>query len=328
MSHYLVIMYEKKLVLMATLFSSFTTFASPLVIGHRGASGYRPEHTLEAYRLAIEQGADYIEPDLVATKDGVLIARHENEISGTTNAAEKFPHRKKTKTIDGMKIEGWFTEDFTLEEIRTLRAKERLAIRNQENNFKYLIPTFAEILAFVVDQQKLKGRTIGLVPELKHPAYFKSIGLPLEKALVRQIKAAGLDKADSPMIIQCFELATLLELKKQTGARLFYLLEGPQTLSESELKNLSKSIYGVGPEKSSLINEDGTSNGRLAQFHKHGLKVIPYTFRKEEQYIGTFAKKDFKNELLAYFRLGVDGLFSDFPDLAVQARDEFLKAKK
>lgn len=321
-------MFEKKLVFMATLFSSFTTFASPLVIAHRGSSGYRPEHTLEAYRLAIEQGADFIEPDLVATKDGVLIARHENEISGTTNVAEKFPEREKTKTIDGEKIKGWFSEDFTLAEIKTLRAKERLAIRDQQDNFKYPVATFAEILTFVSEQQKLKGRTIGLVPELKHPAYFKSIGLRLENTFATQIKEAKLDKADSPMIVQCFELATLKELKKQVGTRLFFLLEGTKILSDNELKDLAKTIYGVGPEKSSLINADGSDNGRVAQFHKFGLKVIPYTFRKEEQFIGNFAKKDFTKELIAYYKLGVDGLFSDFPDLAVKARDEYLKTKK
>lgn len=321
-------MFEKKLVHMAILLNCFTTFASPLVIGHRGSSGYRPEHTLESYRLAIEQGADFIEPDLVTTKDGVLIARHENEISGTTNVAEKFPDRKKTKIIDGEKIEGWFTEDLTLAEIKTLGAKERLAFRDQQNNFKYPVPTFAEILDFVSEQQKLKGRTIGLVPELKHPTYFKSIGLPLEATFTKQIKDAKLDKADSPMIVQCFELATLVELKKQVDARLFFLLEGKKVLNEIELKEWAKTAYGVGPEKSSLINDDGSDNGRVAQFHKHGLKVIPYTFRKEEQYIGTFAKKDFVKELIAYYKLGVDGLFSDHPDIAVKARDEFLKTKK
>lgn len=333
-------MHEKTIALMATLLTGITAFASPIVIGHRGASGYRPEHTLESYRLAIEQGADFIEPDLVSTKDGVLIARHENEISGTTDVATKFPDRKKTKTVDGTKVEGWFTEDFTLAEIKTLRAKERLPFRNQEFNFKFPIPTFAEILAFVAERQKAAGRTIGIVPELKHPTYFKSIGLPLESTFVKQVKEAKLDKADSPMIVQCFELETLTQLKKQIGTRLFFLYEEPQLqpydfvvtknpktygdlMTEKEIKELTKTIYGVGPAKLSLVNSDGTDNGKIALFHKYGIKVIPYTFRKEEQFISPFAKNDFAKELSIYFSLGIDGLFSDFPDLAVAARNKF-----
>ncbi|MEK6554813.1 MAG: glycerophosphodiester phosphodiesterase family protein [Bdellovibrionota bacterium] len=311
-----------KYILSAVSIISINAFAKPLIVAHRGASGYRPEHTIAAYQLAIEQGADYIEPDLVATKDGVLIARHENEISETSDVATKFPKRKTKKTIDGKVIEGWFTEDFTLAEIKTLRAKERLAFRDQSFNSKYEIPTFDEILKFLSEQEKKTKRTIGVFPELKHPTYFRSIQLPLEPLLINSLRIAKKTDANSAVIIQCFEIDTLRELKKSLPKNKMVFLLAEMKLTEKDLKDLSTYAYGVGPDKSLLINKDGKDNGQVALFHKHNLKVIPYTFRKETNFISTFAKGDFQKELQFFLKLGVDGLFSDFPDLALQARDK------
>ncbi|MFV2099749.1 glycerophosphodiester phosphodiesterase family protein [Micromonospora sp. LOL_024] len=175
----------------------------PVVIGHRGASGYRPEHTLEAYRLAIRMGADYIEPDLVATADGVLVARHENEISGTTDVATRaeFADRAATKTIDGVQVTGWFTEDFTLAELRTLRAKERLPrvrVANTAFDGQFQVPTFQEVIDLARAEGKARGRTIGVYPETKHSTYFASIGLPLEEPLVEVLRRAGWTKPSAP----------------------------------------------------------------------------------------------------------------------------------
>ena len=154
----------------------------PLVIGHRGAAGHRPEHTIASYELAIDYGADFIEPDLVSTKDGILIARHENDISGTSDVAQKFPERRTTKTVDGKEIQGYFAEDFTLAEIKILRARERLPFRNQGWNGVYEIPTFQEVIDLAQRKSQEKGRVIGIYPETKHPSYFRSIGLMLEAA--------------------------------------------------------------------------------------------------------------------------------------------------
>jgi glycerophosphoryl diester phosphodiesterase len=171
---------------------------SPIIIGHRGACGYRPEHTLASYELAVELGADFIEPDLVSTKDGVLVARHENDISGTTDANVKFPERKARKIVDGHAVEGWFTEDFTLAELKTLRAKERLEFRDHSYDATFEIPTFREVIELAKRKSAETGRVIGVYPETKHPTYFRSIGLGLEEPLIRELKEAGWDKADSP----------------------------------------------------------------------------------------------------------------------------------
>lgn len=167
------------------IFSSGVVFGKPLVIAHRGASGYLPEHTLEAYARAITMGSDFIEPDVVSTKDGVLIARHENELSDTTNVATVFPEAKTKKTIDGRMVEGWFSEDFTLNEIKTLRAKERLVFRDQTNNGKFLIPTLAEVLALAESEGQKRGRAVGVYIETKHPTYFSGLGLDLEVPLLK-----------------------------------------------------------------------------------------------------------------------------------------------
>ena len=321
--------------------------AKPLVLGHRGACGYRPEHTLASYQLAIDMGADYIEPDLVSTKDGVLIARHENEISETTDVAVKFPDRKTTKTIDGKAITGWFTEDFTLKEIKTLRAKERLAFRDQSFNGQFEIPTFKEVIELAQSQGKKLKRTIGLYPETKHPTYFQSIKLSLEEPLAKELKAAGLNKKSSAVFIQSFELGNLKKLKTLTKNKLVFLIDDPevvpadflasgdkrtylQLMTPEGLKEIKKTADGIGPYKRYILpteKEAKPSPTPLVKMaHAVGLLVHPYTFRSEEQYLLKEYKNDPQAEYLEFFALGVDGLFTDFPDQAVRARDTYLKS--
>jgi glycerophosphoryl diester phosphodiesterase len=209
------------------LASAIVTAAGPdiIIIGHRGASGHRPEHTIESYSLAIAMGADFIEPDLVSTKDGVLVARHENEIGGTTDVADKFPARKTTRTIDGQSITGWFTEDFTLAEIKTLRAIQPLAGRPTQFNGRFKIPTLEEIIALAKRYSKRYHRRIGIYPETKHPTYHRSIGLPLERRLVKILDEAGWNKKNAPVIIQSFEPSSLKRLNKLTPLRLVQLID-------------------------------------------------------------------------------------------------------
>ncbi len=322
----------------------------PIIVGHRGACGYTPEHTLHSYQMAIDMKADYIEPDLVMTKDKVLIARHENEISETTNVAEKFPDRKATKKIDGKDKTGWFTEDFTLAEIKTLRAKERLPFRSANDNNKYEIPTFSEILELVKAQSKKTGRKIGVYPEVKHPSYFKSIGLPLEKALVEELTKNKMNTAKSPVIIQSFELSSLKELKGMTPHFLLFLIDDPQEIpydhvltnnkktyldlmTPEELKNIKKIADGIGPHKNYLIPEGKDKKlmpptALLQAAHAVGLKVHIYTFRNDKEYFNAEYNGNPENEYHRFFALGIDGLFSDFPDTAVKALDSYNKDKK
>ena len=206
--------------------------AQPLVIGHRGASGYRPEHTLASYTLAAQMGADYIEPDLVPTKDGVLVARHEPEIGGTTNVADhpEFAARKTTKTIDGISFTGWFTEDFTLRELKTLRAKERLPdVRPQNTKYdgKFEVPTFQEVLDLRARLSRKLHRPLGVYPETKHPTYFRSIGLPLEPGLVRALERNGLNRRGAPVFVQSFEQDNLRALDPWLKVPLVQLLDAP-----------------------------------------------------------------------------------------------------
>ena len=328
------------------------------VFGHRGAAGHRPEHTLAGYELAIRLGADYIEPDLVSTSDGVLVARHENEIGGTTDVANhpEFTGRKVTKTIDGHAVTGWFTEDFTLQELRTLRAKERLpAVRpgNTSYDGQFQIPTFDEVLALVRKENR-RGRTIGVAPETKHPTYFQSIGLGLEKPMLRSLRKAGLDSSRSKVLIQSFETTNLRRLAKQTrvpleqltsagGAPYDLVVAGdPRTyadiMSPAGLRDVAKYADWLGPEKNSVIPRN--AQGFLQQptpvvrdAHKAGLKVVAYTFRDENQFlpadfrIGTDpnAKGDILGELIAFFEAGLDGVFADYPDSADTARDRWEK---
>lgn len=324
----------------------------PLLIAHRGASGERPEHTIAAYTRAIELGADFIEPDLVLTKDGVLVARHENEISTTTDVAAhpEFAARKATKTIDGQAMTGWFTEDFTLAELRTLRAKERLPqLRPANTAFdgQFMIPTFDEIIALAKAKSKETGRTIGLYPETKHPSYFASIGLSHEKPLLAALKKAGYTKAGDPVFIQSFEVGNLIALSHKTGLRLIQLVEAQgsppdrpdetyaRMMTPEGLKAIARYASGIGTAKDLLIarNADGSlgnSTGLIAAAHAAGLKVHPWTFRAENYFLPTnyrssadpAATGNLKAEIKAFIAAGVDGLFSDFSGIARTAIDE------
>ncbi len=319
---------------------------NPLVIGHRGASGYLPEHTLESFSLAIEMGADYIEPDLVMTKDGVLIVRHENEISLTTDVAEKFPTRKATKTIDGLAVTGWFAEDFTLAEIKTLRAKERLAGRDHANDFKFQIATFREVLSLLKAKSKEKKRVIGVYPETKHPTYFSSIGLPLEGAMLKDLAEAGLSKPGSPVFIQSFEFSNLKALRKKTKLPLVFLVDSDlkkqpydfvasgdkrtfgDLMTPAGLKELKTVVDGIGPYKELILPFDKDrrwtqATDLVSRAHAAGLIVHAYTFRSDKDLLPKDVEGDAGREYLKFYELGVDGVFSDFPDQALGARARF-----
>jgi len=329
------------------------TSAKPLVIGHRGASGHRPEHTLAAYALAARMGADYIEPDLVSTKDHVLVARHENEISGTTDVADhpEFATRRTTKVIDGVSLEGWFTEDFTLAELRTLRAKERIPELRQRNTIydgRYRVPTFDGITDLAKRLSRELGRVIGLYPETKHPSYFRSIGLPLETPLIDAIAKNKLDKARAEVIVQSFEVHNLelLNRSRRINPTLVQLFGGksqrpaddPRTYGElataAGLRGVARYADGVGPPKSYIVPRDAAGNSLaptsfVDDAHAAGLLVHPYTFRNENAFLPLELRRGSEpaawgNAIAEYeqfFGLGVDGLFSDYPDTAVEARD-------
>jgi glycerophosphoryl diester phosphodiesterase len=326
-----------------------------LVIGHRGAPGYRPEHTLASYELAARMGADYIEADLVSTKDGVLVARHENDISGTTDVAahREFRARRTTKTIDGVRTTGWFTEDFTLAELRTLRAKERLPAirpRNTKYNGRYRVPTLQEIIDLTRRLSGELGRDIGLYLETKHPTYFRSIGKPIEPPLVDALRRNGLDRTDSKVFIESFEPGSLRTLHQQVGVRLVQLLAEPgdrpadfvragrrgtyRTLATPRgLRTVAEYAKAVGPAKDYVIPVDARGRSRqptsfVRRAHAAGLAVHPYTFRSENQFLpaqlrrggGPHAQGDAIDEYRLFFAADIDGVFSDYPDTAVRAR--------
>ena len=312
-----------------------------LVIGHRGASGLLPEHTLEAYALAIEQGAHFIEPDLVSTQDGVLIARHENELSDTTDVAEKFPNRKTTRVLDGREMTGWFAEDFTLKEIKSLRANQRLAFRDQSKNGKYTIPTFDEVLALVDRESTARGRSIGVYPETKHPTYHRSVGLPLEPQLITSLAQAGLTQRSDWVFIQSFEVGNLRALDDMTDLRLVQLLgfgaEAPydQTVNETGLTyqdmitnnglaEIATYADGIGPWKVLILPQDQEGNpfpatDLISRAHVAGLVVHAYTFRDESRYLIKPYNNDPVAEYQRFFALGIDGVFSDFPSTAMRS---------
>jgi glycerophosphoryl diester phosphodiesterase len=296
----------------------------PVIIGHRGASGHRPEHTLESYRLAVEMGADFIEPDLVSTKDGVLIARHENEIGATTDAAERFPDRRRTKTIDGQSITGWFSEDFTLAEIKTLRARERLPFRSHQYDGRFEIVTFDEVIELAQKLRSASGGAVGIYPETKHPTYFRSIGLPLEEKLLPSLAKHGWNNRQAPVFIQSFEDGNLRELRKKTTVRLIQLLSPAVRFDEDGLKAIATYADGIGPEKRMLIPValDGAlkpPTDLVERAHRLGLLVHVWTVRPEPQFLPAGYQGDVRAEFLQLRKLGVDGVFTDFPDLAVAA---------
>jgi glycerophosphoryl diester phosphodiesterase len=296
----------------------------PIIIGHRGASGHRPEHTLASYRLAAEMGAHYIEPDLVSTKDGVLLARHENEIGGTTDVATRFPDRKTTKTIDGQPATGWFTEDFTLAEIKTLRAKERLAFRSHDNDGKFDVPTFDEVIALAQQLGRELGRPIGVYPETKHPTYFRGIGLPLEEKLLASLEKAGWNRRESPVFIQSFETGNLRELRKKTTVRIVQLVTSPAAVDAAGLKAIAGYADGIGAEKRLVVpvSPDGAlqpPTDLVARAHAAGLVVHVWTLRADKEFLPAGYKGRAEAEFEQFRDLGVDGIFTDFPDVGARA---------
>jgi glycerophosphoryl diester phosphodiesterase len=301
-----------------------------LLVAHRGASGHRPEHTLEAYARAVELGADYIEPDLVITKDGVLVARHENEIGGTTDVADKFPDRRTTKVIDGDSVSGWFTEDFTLAELRTLRAKERLEFRDQSFNGRFLVPTFDEVLALADSLGRARGRVVGVYPETKHPSHFRAIGLPLEEPMLDALSRVGWNTAHAPVFIQSFEVGNLRWLAERTKVRLIQLVSAgsppdraldasiptyAQLLAPEGLRALAAYVYGIGPEKRLVMPASGSATSLVADAHAAGLKVHIWTIRREAQFVGERFGGDVAAEVAAFRAAGVDGVFADHPEV-------------
>lgn len=318
----------------------------PVIIAHRGASAERPEHTLAAYRKAIEEGADFIEPDLVATKDHVLVARHENEISGTTDVAARaeFAGRKRVQTIDGERFEGWFTEDFTLAELKTLRAKERLPqLRPQNMAFdgQEAVPTLDEIIALAKEASARTGRVIGIYPETKHPTHFRKLGLPLEPVLLAALAAAGWTKASDPVFIQSFEVDNLKALRGQTEVRLVQLMAVGPTVdgynyddmrTPAGLAKVADYADAIGPERGLIIPRDkegvlGAPTTLVADAHYAGLEVHPWTFRPENFFLAAkfrrgdspVARGDAEGEIRLYLETGIDGLFSDSPAAAAAA---------
>lgn len=321
---------------------------SPIIIAHRGASGYRPEHTLAAYELAIELGADFIEPDLVITQDGYLIARHENNIIETTDVAERveFIDRKTTKIIDNQTVTGWFAEDFTLAEIKTLKAKERLPFRNQAYNGQFEISTFQEIIELAKRKSREIGRQIGIYPETKHPSYFQSIGLALEEPLVTLLQEYGYATPDAPVFIQSFEITNLQRLNQLIEVSLVQLLgeaDGQpydlvlkgdnrtygDLISPSELSQIATYADAIGPSKRLIIPQGENSRllsptSLIQDAHNVGLGVHAWTFRNEDCFLASEYQNKPEAEYEAFLSLGLDGVFSDFPDKAVKVRDRFL----
>jgi glycerophosphoryl diester phosphodiesterase len=328
----------------------------PVVIAHRGASGERPEHTLEAYRLAIEQGADFVEPDLVSTRDGVLVCRHENEISGTTDVASRpaFAARRATKTIDGEAVTGWFTEDFTLAEIRTLRARERLpALRGRALDGRFDVPTFEELLDLVARENARpdrRGRPVGVYPETKHPSYFEGLGLALERPLLEALRRHGLDRADAPVFIQSFEVGNLRRLAGLSRVPLVQLIDAQgrpwdftagrlaRTYAEmvrpEGLRDIAAYARGVGVHKSLVVPRDRGGRSRppttlVRDAHAAGLLVHVWTLRAENEFLPAELRRgqdpgalgDMAGEVRLLLQAGVDGFFTDHPAIGLATRD-------
>lgn len=348
-----------------------------LVTGHRGASGYLPEHTLEAYKRAIELGVDFIEPDLVVTKDGVLVARHEPIIGDTTDVADRpeFANRKKVRKLDGIDTDNWWVSDFTLTELKTLRAKQPMKERDQSHNGKYQIPTLQEVIDLAKAESARVGRTIGIYPEIKHSTFHSAMGLPMEDRLVDALAKAGWTDASAPVFIQSFEVGNLKYLRGKTKIRLMQLVDADDVdkdgnivlaapsdkpydfvvtgdkrtfkdlVSKEGLAEIKTYADGVAPWKPYLIpskqtlgadgkptdlNGDGKIDEQdrvlmaptsiVADAHALGLLVHTWTFRSEPRRLASNFKGDPAAEYKAFYAIGIDGLFSDFPDHAVKAR--------
>lgn len=313
-------------------FLSCSSYAKPLIIAHRGASGYRPEHTLASYALGMEQGADYIEVDLVATGDGVLICRHDCEIGSTTDAEEKFPRKKRTVIIDGKKERGFFAQDFTLDEIKLLRTRERIPFRSTRFDGQFSIPTFEEILQLVEKYNKTSEKKVGICPEIKHPVYHQKQGLPLEGRLLALLHKSGYQSADDLCVIQSFDAQSLKQLAKKTDLRLLQLLphkleESPLPFvpSDAQLKEISEYASLIGVHKKSIFADavlrgDNAPTELIARAKRQGCRTWIYTFR--ETPLSALFGASMEREIRRSARLGADGLITDFPDLVRRALAE------
>jgi glycerophosphoryl diester phosphodiesterase len=357
----------------------------PLIIGHRGASGYLPEHTLEAYQLAITQGAEVIEPDLISTRDGVLIARHDPNLITSTDVAARpeFADRKRVDwPVDGEKQTGWFAHDFTLAEIKTLGTVITDSERPQQNNGKFRVATLQEIIDLVKTQSAKLGRTVVVYPETKNPSYHRDLGLPLEDKLIPALNAAGWNSRSAPVFVQSFEPGSLKEMRsKGLKTRMVQLVDGDDIdlktgkityaipfdrpydwhksgdarlfadmVMPAGLAEIRTYADGIGvwkpyivPVKGKIdaagqlvdVNGDGKVDLRdattqpptalVAEAHKQGLFVHVFTFRNEKRHLASSYRGDPQAEYLQFFRLGVDGVFSEFPDTAVMARAVYLR---
>jgi glycerophosphoryl diester phosphodiesterase len=343
--------------------------STPLVIGHRGASGYLPEHTLQSYALAIKLGADYVEPDVVATKDGHLIARHEPNITNTTDVRShpEFANRERTAVVDGVEETGFFASDFTLAEIKTLRALQTFPERPQQFNGRFEIPTLEEVIALVKRQSRKRDRRIGIYPETKHPTYHEDLGLPLEGRLVATLRRAGWNSKRAPVFIQSFEQSNLKLLNRLTRVRLVQLMDAnavnpdgtldytppfdrpydwtasgdPELLArtfaffatDEGLEEVRSYADGIGPWKRYIVSTAGTGSDAertllpptdlIERAHEHGLLVHTWTFRNEQSRLVSDYAGNPVNEYLQFYRLGIDGVFSDFPDTAFASRELF-----
>ena len=351
----------------------------PIVIGHRGAAGLRPDHTLEGYLLAMEQGAHFIEPDIVVTKDGELVARHEPNITLTTNVATlpQFADRETTKIVDGIRESGWFVSDFTLAELKTLRARQPFKDRDQQYNDRFSIPTLKEIIAQVKQYNSTNGKNVGLYIETKHPTYHEKLGLPIEDKLVQILKDAGYTSKTSRAIIQSFEVGNLKALRKKTDLRLVQLLDGNDVKDDGSidlsapygqpydlaaagdkttyldmqtkdgLAKIKEYADGIGPWKTYIVSYkmvdkdgdgkpddlngdgkntiptdrvNGTPTSLVTDAHAANLFVHPFTFRSEKSRLVSDYKGNPSEEYKLFYKLGVDGVFSDFPADALKAR--------
>ncbi|MCC8482492.1 glycerophosphodiester phosphodiesterase [Streptomyces parvus] len=326
----------------------------PTVIGHRGASGYRPEHTLGSYQLALDMGAHIVEQDLVPTKDGHLVCRHENDITGTTDVADhpEFAGRRTTKSIDGVSYTGWFTEDFTLAELKTLRATERIPGNRPDNtlyNGRWTVPTFEEVLRWAEKEGRKRGAPVWLYVETKHPTYFRKLGLGLEEPLARLLRRYGRDRKNAPLILQSFEPGSVQRLARLVDTPRIVLLSGPTTrpwdfvesgdprtvadlVKPAGLKWLASFAQGIGPTLDLVIPKD--ASGRLTtpttlvrDAHAKGLLLHPYTLRNENSFLPADFRRgtdpnaygDVFGACAAYFATGIDGIFADHPDTALLA---------
>jgi len=324
-----------------------------VVIAHRGASGRLPEQTLEAFDLAIDQGADAVELDLVPTRDGVLLARHENQLSVTTDVADHpaFESRRMTREIDGKSITGWFAEDFLASEIGSLRARQRFVFRDRSNDNRFSAPTLHDVLEWLIRRRRSLGRDVGLFIEIKHPTYFARIGFDMADLLRRTLVDHELVHSESGIFAMSFETRVLHDLRARTDLPLIQLLDAPQLqpfdwtdsgdprtfadmMTSRGLAEISQYAIGIGPCKRLLVptrdsDADGMANDTvhlagatslISNAHAAGLIVCPWTFRDEPQFLAAEYAGDPKREYQHYFGLGVDAVITDFPDTAVAAR--------